>query len=444
MLNRRKSYSILTFVLLLLASLPTMSVSAQQKGSKRALMWFDAEANFKRLSNPDSIDYYLNKVKAMGFTDAVVDVRPITGEVLFDTPYAPKMKEWFGCTRPDFDYLGRFISTAHRLGMNVHASLNVFVAGHNYYDRGLIYSSHPEWASTVYTSEGMKPITALKKQYSAMVNPINKEFQKHILNVLCDLVKKYPQLDGLILDRVRYDGIATDFSDLSRTTFEKYIHEKVEHFPTDIFKWQKNDNDNESHVVRGKYFKKWIEWRTKNIYDFMARARKAVKAVNPKISFGTYTGAWYPSYYEVGVNFASSKYDPSKDFDWATADYHKYGYAELLDLYTTGNYYTDLTIAEAQANQQGIRNETDSETQQGEWYSVEGSCKELKKIMKGHAIIGGTLVDQFYPHPERLSQSIATNLKLSEGIMLFDICHIIHQNLWKEVENGMRQGGMLK
>lgn len=37
----------------------------------------------------------------------------------------------------------------------------------------------------------------------------------------------------------------------------------------------------------------------------MALARKEVKAANPKVSFGTYTGAWYPSYYEVGVNFAS-------------------------------------------------------------------------------------------------------------------------------------------
>ena len=51
----------------------------------------------------------------------------------------------------------------------------------------------------------------------------------------------------------------------------------------------------------------------------MARARNEVKKVNPDISFGTYTGAWYPSYYEVGVNFASKKYDPSEDFDWATS-----------------------------------------------------------------------------------------------------------------------------
>lgn len=44
----------------------------------------------------------------------------------------------------------------------------------------------------------------------------------------------------------------------------------------------------------------------------MALARKEVKAANPDVSFGTYTGAWYPSYYEVGVNFASKEYDPAK------------------------------------------------------------------------------------------------------------------------------------
>ena len=47
---------------------------------KRAIMWFDGEANFRRFSCVDSIDYYLEKVSALGFTDVAVDVRPITGE----------------------------------------------------------------------------------------------------------------------------------------------------------------------------------------------------------------------------------------------------------------------------------------------------------------------------------------------------------------------------
>ena len=42
-----------------------------------------------------------------------------------------------------------------------------------------------------------------------------------------------------------------------------------------------------------------------------------------------YTGAWYPTYFEVGVNWASRNYDVSKDFSWATPDYKNYGFAEL-------------------------------------------------------------------------------------------------------------------
>ena len=43
------------------------------------------------------------------------------------------------------------------------------------------------------------------------------------------------------------------------------------------------------------------------------KTSQGIFPVNPNISFGTYTGAWYPSYYEVGVNFASKNYDPSKN-----------------------------------------------------------------------------------------------------------------------------------
>lgn len=418
-------------------------VNTETEVVKPALMWFDAEANFARFSNPDSIDYYLDKIHSLGFTHAIVDVRPITGEVLFDTEFAPKMKEWAGYERKDFDYLGHFIQKAHQLGMEVHASLNVFVAGHNFFDRGVVYSKHPEWASIVYTPQGMTSIMNEKHKYSAMVNPVNDDFRVHILNVLKDLVKRYPKLDGLMLDRVRYDGITADFSDLSRNKFEAYLGEPVKQFPEDIFEWTKN-KEGKDEIVRGKHFKKWIEWRTKTITDFMQEARAEVKKVNPNISFGTYTGAWYPSYYEVGVNFASKAYDPSKDYDWATPDYGKYGYAELLDLYATGNYYTDVTLEEYKKTNHVVWNETDSQAQSGTWYCVEGSCRHLRTILKDNKFMGGILVDQFYTEPAKLSATISMNLKESDGLMVFDIVHIITKNLWKEVEKGMREGGALK
>ena len=417
-------------------------VENQDNSNKPALMWFDAEANFGRFNQKDSIDFYLNKIKNLGFTHAVVDVRPITGEVLWDSKIAPRFEEWNGAHRGDFDYLGYFIEKGHKLGLEIHASLNVFCAGHNYFDRGMVYSGHPEWASIVYNPEkGLIPITEEKEKYGAMINPLNEEYRTHILSVLKELVAKYPELDGLMLDRVRYDGISADFSDLSRTKFEEYIGQKVENFPGDILSWDKSGK--RPKPVLGKLSKKWFEWRTKTITDFMALARKEVKSVNPQISFGTYTGAWYPSYYEVGVNFASKDYDPSKDFDWATPEYKNFGYAELLDLYATGNYYTDITIEEYKKSNNLIWNETDSQAQQGTWYCVEGSCQHLREILKGNKFMGGILVDQFYDNPKKLTATIAENLKDSDGLMVFDIVHIITKNLWSEVEEGMRQGGKL-
>ena len=418
-------------------------MSVNEKVDKPALMWFDAEANFSRFSHKDSIDYYLQKIKSLGFTHAIVDVRPITGEVLYDSEYAPRMEEWKGAPRGDFDYLGYFIEQGHKYGLEIHASMNVFCAGHNYFDRGMVYDGHADWASMVYTPDkGIIPITEEKHKYGAMINPLNAEYRTHILNIMKEIVTKYPNIDGLMLDRVRYDGISADFSPISQRAFEEYIGQKVNRFPEDILTWEKAKKDRYTPIY-GELAPQWFEWRTKVITDFMGEARNEVKQANPNVTFGTYTGAWYPSYYEVGVNFASNQYDPSQDFQWATPNYKNYGYAELIDLYATGNYYTDITIDEYKKNNRSIWNETDSQAQSGTWYCVEGSCQHLRNIMKDNKFMGGILVDQFYDNPKKLTQTIAMNLKESDGLMVFDIVHMIDKGVWDEVEDGMKKGGAL-
>ncbi|MBQ8099395.1 MAG: family 10 glycosylhydrolase [Bacteroidaceae bacterium] len=406
---------------------------------KRAYMWIDATANFERFSQPDSIQFYLQKLSSIGFTDVVVDVRPISGEVLFDSKLAPKMREWGGHVRPDFDYLSCFISQAHALGLKVHASMNVFVAGHNYHDRGQIYTNHPEWASIVYDRNGtLRPITEQKEKYSAMVNPINRSFQRHICQVSAELVKKYPSLDGILFDRIRYDGIEADFSPSSRKAFERFLHQKLDHFPDDIFLWKNGQ------LVRGKWFCQWLEWRASVITEFMGKLRRHVKQAHPTIAFGTYTGAWYPYYYEMGVNFASQRYQPYPTYDWATPTYHRTGYAELLDTYIAGNYYTDISLQDAIQHSGGTLVENDVRNWSGSWYCVEGSCQKLRTLLYGRPFISGLLADQHYDNPQRLARAIAMSLRESDGVMIFDICHLIsHPVLWPMVEQGMREGGML-
>ena len=93
---------------------------------------------------------------------------------------------------------------------------------------GRLASEVAKVLSMVYTPDkGIIPITEEKQKYGAMINPLNEEYRAHILNVLKEVVTKYPDLDGLMLDRVRYDGITADFSPLSREKFEAYIGKKV-------------------------------------------------------------------------------------------------------------------------------------------------------------------------------------------------------------------------
>lgn len=445
----------ITLFIAIILVLPTSFSCRQQQqkepdtviGESPKLMWIDATANIRRFNNKDTIDYYLLKLSSLGFTDVVVDIRPISGHVLYDSDIAPKLKEWQGDTiHYTFDYLGYFISKAHEIDMRVQASMNTFVAGHNYMDRGIIYEQgKSEWASIVYPpSEEKKliPIMEEKQKYSTMVNPVNEEFQAYILSIFEEVARKYPQLDGIIMDRVRYDGFTADFSDLSRHKFEEYIGKEINKFPDDIYVWKKDQQGN-LYPEKGPYFLQWVEWRAQVIYDFISTARDRIKSVNPDLSFGDYTGAWYPTYFEVGVNFASKHYDPSIEYDWASPTYKNTGYAELIDLFTVGNYYTTITKEEYLKNNPEVKNETDMQAQSSLWYCVEGSCENLRTVMGDNKFVGGILADQFYDNPEGLAESIKMNLAKSDGLMIFDIVHIINKDMWDYVEKGMRESGII-
>jgi len=191
--------------------------------SKQKYMWIDCEANYERMSSPDSIRFYLVKLKQIGFTDVVVDVKSIMGEVLYKSKIAPFMGEWEGHYRSeDFDMMDHFIREGHKLGLRVHASLNVFAGGHNFFNRGIIYKQHPEWQSLVYWEGKLMKIGDMKWNYNGMMNPANPEVQQYQKDILKEFALKYKKIDGIILDRMRFDNITSDFSDLSRKLFEEY------------------------------------------------------------------------------------------------------------------------------------------------------------------------------------------------------------------------------
>ena len=424
-----------TFLSLLII-LSSMSASAQ----KRVMLWFDAHANYTRLSSADSIRFYLQKSKVAGVTDVVIDVKPITGMVLYKSRYAPYLSEWNGHKMPEnLNVLQTFIDEGHQLGLTVHASINVFSGGHNLFRKGIIYDKHPEWQSINYLDSGLTKISDIRSKYSGMLNPADPDVQRYQLNILRELIARHPKLDGVILDRVRYDGIEADFSPVSRKLFEKYIGKEVANFPSDIFYYTKKEG--KSVKVPGPLHKQWIEWRASVIYNFLVKARATAKKANKNIIFGDYTGAWYPTYYEVGVNWASNKFDVAKEYNWATPKYQQYGYAELLDLYTTGCYYYEVSKKEVEESNtyRAARTEAGMSTQRSPVYSVEGSAERAMELTKGAApVLGGLYVEQYEKNKDQFIKAMQMCLDKTNGLMIFDLVHIVQRNWWDAIQQVTR------
>lgn len=434
---------------LLLAAVMAVVLSACNKAvENRNFMWFDCEANYVTLSNPDSIRHYLAKVKDIGFGNVVVDVKSIMGEVLYDSGIAPYMSPFDGVERErGYDMMGYFIEYGHELGLNVFASLNVFCGGHNFMDRGIIYGEHPEWQSICYDKGELVPISTIKTNYNGMLNPSDPEVQQYELDILKEFVGKYPGCDGLIFDRVRYDGITADFSELSHRQFEEWLGEGVDDFPESIISWYDENGNLRANWESGRYFKEWCEWRAGVIHDFIEKTHKELKAINPDLKIGDYTGAWYPTYNEVGVNWASTQYDPSQDFDWATPTYRNTGYADLLDVYMTGLYYSFITKNEVDnaLGTEGQSSEAGLHLDLTYCYCVEGGAELARKVTCGVVPVTGSIyVEQYLGCMEKFAPAVEQAIRSTGGVMVFDIVHLNKHGLWGELETAMRNTNQLQ
>ena len=180
-------------------------------------------------------------------------------------------------------------------------------------------------------------IPSAEKGILTFVNPANPEVIEYELKILEELTKNY-DIDGVILDRARYSDIYSDFSPISKKSFEKYLNKKITNWPEDII--QIYSTDYWFDFNRGPLFNEWISFRAKNIYDFMVEAQKVIRKEKPEILFINYVAAWYPSYWQEGVNWAAKDYQPY--YNWTNQDWPKYGIADLFDYLMVGVYYSKI------------------------------------------------------------------------------------------------------
>ena len=401
---------------------------------KPRVLWIDAAANFDSYANDaDSIARDCARIAGMGFTHIVVDVRGTSGDVLFKSTVAPQLRQMPGWVKggwglkertAGFDYLRTFIDAGHSEGLKVYAGVNMMVGGWRApgIETGMVYE-RPEfgsWCAVDQLPDGS--LLRYDRNDSVVggrfLDPANPEVQEFLLSMLGELAA-YEGLDGIVMDRCRYDDYALDagYTVVARNAFSQYLGREPERWP--VF-------SEPGHIFLDKEPDKlevqWLTFRCKVIHDFVADAAEKVHSLAPDMQFGVYAGAWFSEYYRSGVNWTSPRYDLAAEeptFSWATPEYQATGFADLVDFMILGAYCGADRI-------HGNKEKT-----------MEGFATLGRKRLCGDV--------PFYSGPDignepgfrdggcghLLPEVARTMLDVADGLFIFDLCHIRLHDYWE-------------
>jgi hypothetical protein len=400
-------------------------------------VWVEIEANKQRILDKERFESMLSNCEQAGIGSIVLSVKDTTGFGIYESRIVPHYS-LYDSEFEHKDYLRECIDAAHRYGIKLYSGIDVFSEGRNAAinekSPGVL---HPEWQTQLYgllddgttavrrVSEmwGMKTTGSIDDFNEIFVNPVNDDIQDYEASIIQELISNY-KIDGIVLDRVRFVGLSSDFSDYTRKRFEKYTGQTVTNWPEDIFTLE--DGPNGITERFGSRFGEWVEFRASVIKNFILKVRDIVYESGKKIEFIDYTGSWYPDYYLVGANWASCNYQP-EEYEWVKDSFSKTGYAEKIDKLMSGFYYPDVTIEEAEKN-----------NQPDYWYSVEGSAKMVDKVTMGAVpTIGSLFLMQYKDNPAQFKKAVAMCFQKSSGCMLFDMSYLDDFGWWNacRIEN---------
>lgn len=248
---------------------------------------------------------------------------------------------------------------------------------------------------------------------AVFVNPVNPEVRSYALSIVKEICSNYA-VAGVVLDRMRYPNLYTDFSAVTRQAFEKQLGCKVGRWPQDVLTRSVSEKEGFS---KGPLFKDWLKFRAQVMHDFLVEVRKTVQTTKPGAMLGIYVGSWYPAYYDVGVNWGSPS--NTADYAWWPQGYETTGYADQVDFMCTGCYYENPSRKDAIAS--GIP----------EWMSVEAAAQESTNAVKNDTFVYASLyLLQYDKQPDRFLKAIEQCLTSSQGCMFFDLVYARNYNWW--------------
>lgn len=242
--------------------------------------------------------------------------------------YESDVLDSYGGIRQLSEYTGRdplqeAIEEGHRLGLEVHAWFEYGLWNWLSYDStevGPVLENRRDWI--MRDRDGRIFSVMSGSIYQFWMDPAHPGVVTFMTEIFAECARRYPELDGIQTDRIRYPGTTFSFSQISRTA---YMNETGGTDPLNI---SENDPEWEDFIV----------WRERQTSDLAQAVYQAIKAENPACLVSS---AVAPPYMLEG---SSDKYQ-----DWPTwGSEHSVDLLcpMLYGLHTEINYWLDRCLQE--------------------------------------------------------------------------------------------------
>ena len=175
-------------------------------------------------------------------------------------------------------------------------------------------------------------------------------------------------------------------------------------------------------IVAGPYYKQWWEFRSMVIRDFVAAVRQEIKALKPDVKLEYWAASWWGALYANGQNWASTSFMPLQDIEapifraWCSNNYNRTGFADQLDTFLLGTYLPRVYGPE-----------------DGE--SIEFGINRAERMLLNACTYYGTI--ECSQKNFDVEEACYYCLKRTAGLMVFDIVHVINNDMWAAIKRGI-------
>lgn len=286
-------------------------------GEARGL-WVECEGSQETLYSRAKIDQLIDRAQKYGFNTLFIQIYRhdrawYKSRYADSTPYLEIIRE------EKIDPLAYLIQKGHMAGLKIHAWLNMFRIGKN--------KNVPilrRFGEDIVTRDG-KGISLLKYNADALpdggywLDPGDENVSLYLRNIIAEVVRAYPDLDGIHLDFVRYPfnspyagSLWANRNDLG------YGKDSVRRFKEwtglDPLRMELNRSNCQA----------WDNWRRYQINTFVESSYGLVRRLNPSLDFSIAVIAWADRAYLS-----------------AFQDWRRWLDEGLVDFVATMNYGTD-------------------------------------------------------------------------------------------------------